>query len=334
MPRASQRCPFTMIAFHYVRERSSEFPLIKGKLPQEFEGQLDYLLSHYKVIDMKEVCDAIQKNRDLPENACLLTFDDGLIDHYQTVYPALVRRRITGSFYPIAATLSGRIVLDVHKIHQILARNHDATVIKDKLLQILNRCRRKYPIPEEEELLARHAKPYNFDGADTGFIKRLLQTALPREIRHEITAELYSHFVGGDEKTRAEELYLSKAMIKEMIANGMFFGGHGYRHEWLGHLPRTEQENEIKQTAAFLEDIYGTPQNHWVMAYPYGSYNADTLDLLPQHGCRVGLASGFDLSTVNPPLEIKRLDTNDFPVSGDAPFSPWTLKARSQGAPR
>ena len=52
----------------------------------------------------------------------LLTFDDGLSDHYQYVLPELRRRGLWGIFYiPAGPYQSGRM-LDVHCIHLLIGR--------------------------------------------------------------------------------------------------------------------------------------------------------------------------------------------------------------------
>jgi hypothetical protein len=55
--------------------------------------------------------------------------------------------------------------------------------------------------------------------------------------------------------------------------------------------------------------------DNWIMCYPYGSYNADTLKVLADANCSIGLTTkvgATDFSTQNK-LELSRWDTNDFP---------------------
>ena len=76
---------------------------------EEFDGQLDYITRHYRVCDTRAVLAAARGEGPLPPNACLLTFDDGLLDHFTTVFPRLVERGLPGSFYvPVAAVESRR----------------------------------------------------------------------------------------------------------------------------------------------------------------------------------------------------------------------------------
>ena len=52
----------------------------------------------------------------------LLTFDDGLADHYEHVLPLLVERGLFGFFYICTAPYATGRLLDVHRIHLYLGR--------------------------------------------------------------------------------------------------------------------------------------------------------------------------------------------------------------------
>jgi hypothetical protein len=68
------------------------------------------------------------------------------------------------------------------------------------------------------------------------------------------------------------------------------------------------------------------------MCYPFGSYDATTLDLLRQRGCALGLTTRVDLaSDLARPLELPRLDTNDLPTSASARPTTWTVKVLRDG---
>ena len=72
----------TIINYHYIRDfPNTRYNRIKGLLVSEFRKHLDYIQQNYIVVSMKQVIDGAE----LPNKACLLAFDDGLIDHYLTV---------------------------------------------------------------------------------------------------------------------------------------------------------------------------------------------------------------------------------------------------------
>ena len=77
--------------------------------------------------------DLIQ-NKSLPDNSCLLTFDDGFKDHIDFVLPELNKRKLKGCFFPLGATIIENKVLDVHLIHFILEKVKN----KSNLVSILN----------------------------------------------------------------------------------------------------------------------------------------------------------------------------------------------------
>jgi len=315
----------TIIMYHYVRDLpNTDFPEIKGLLTVEFEGQLDYIERHYTVIDIHDVMRTIKGKKNLPSDACLLTFDDGLFDHYETVFPRLVKRRLSGSFYPSAMSILEHRVLDVNKIHFILASGNNVTEIKNALFEAIEPFRKTTSLPSNNELYDKYAQASHYDEPDVVFIKRTLQVALPEHIRSAITDTLFYHYVTDDEATFAKGLYMDAAQLKEMIAAGMTVGGHGFKHNWLGTLSRNEQKAEITATLGFLEKIYNKRLPEWIMCYPYGSYNNDTLELLSMSDCKLGLTTQVDLSNISRPLELSRLDTNNVPVDKDVPPCSWT----------
>ncbi len=107
--------------YHYVRElENTRYPRIKARQLSEFKAQLNYLEKNYEFVTIEECIDAIYKGDDIPDNAVLLTFDDGYKDHYESVFPILERKDIQGVFFPPAKAILEDEVLDVNKIHHIL----------------------------------------------------------------------------------------------------------------------------------------------------------------------------------------------------------------------
>ena len=112
----------TVVMYHYVRDRArNRYPGLKVRSVEEFDGQLDYITRHYRVCDTRAVLAAARGEGPLPPNACLLTFDDGLLDHFTTVFPRLVERGLPGSFYVPVAAVESRRGLGTHKNQIVLA---------------------------------------------------------------------------------------------------------------------------------------------------------------------------------------------------------------------
>jgi peptidoglycan/xylan/chitin deacetylase (PgdA/CDA1 family) len=323
----------TVVMYHYVRDLAhSRFRGLKARSIEEFDGQLDYLTRHYRVCSTRDVLAAARGTGVLPPNACLLTFDDGLLDHFTGVFPRLVERGLSGSFYAPVAAIEEHRVLDTHKVQIVLSEAPDHGKVARRILDMLESYRGEWELPAGDALYRQYAQASRFDSGEVIFIKRVLQRGLPERVRAAITGQLFDEYAGADEPTVARELYMDLSQLRSMVRLGMEVGGHGAGHVWLDSLDRAEQTAEIEQTQAFLTRVHDRPPADWVMCYPFGAYNADTLSLLPGAGCALGLTTRVDMALdLSAPLELPRLDTNDLPLRGDAPANEWTRRAGSLG---
>ncbi len=319
----------TIVMYHYIRELThSRYPEIKGLEIHKFKEQLAYILKYYHIITASELLAAVDSAGDLPRNAALLTFDDGYVDHYTNVFPIIEKHKIQGCFFPPPAAIMKHKVLDVNKIHFILAAIKDKSSIIKKIFSMMDELRAGYSLRSNADYYAEFAVANRFDPAPVAFIKRLLQTELPECVRSMIIDDLFSSFVTSDEQAFSQELYMSVDQLQCLQRHGMYIGSHGYNHYWLDHLDGEKQEEEINSSLEFLK-ILGGDVNKWIMCYPYGVYNESLLDLLKRKGCQVGLTTRVDLARLDldNPLTLPRLDTNDLPKKGDARPNDWTLQA-------
>ena len=120
----------TIITYHYVRKLiDSQFPHIKGLETDLFEEQLKYLIKHYQIITMEDLIEAIENKNTLPKKSALLTFDDGYYDHFKYVFPLLEKHKVQSSFYPPSKSITEHRLLNVNKIHFILAKENNENKI-------------------------------------------------------------------------------------------------------------------------------------------------------------------------------------------------------------
>ncbi len=303
----------TIVMYHYVREIiDSKYPQIKGLEFAGFQRQLDYLENNYNIISAEDLIEFSINGKALPSNACYLTFDDGYKDHIDFVLPELLKRNLQGSFFIPVKSVVEREMLDVNSIHFILATCSDYSM----LVSELNSLCHSYAISEDalSEYWNTYAKQTRFDVKEIVYIKNMLQHVLPEEIRNTITQTLFEKYVGKAPSSFAEELYLSVDDTKKLINAGMYVGSHGYKHTWLNKESLEEQKCEIDLSLEFLKGV-GAPIDNWIMCYPYGEYNEDTLSILRSKKCAVGLTTkvGFAELNASTLLELARFDTNDFP---------------------
>lgn len=304
--------------YHYTRDlRHSRYPNIKGLDIELFRKQMEFFKENFTVVKMEQVIEAVDGRITVPDDAILLTFDDGYVDNYTFTFPILEEFGFQGSFFIPAKTFTSHQLLDVNKIHYILA----SADIKELVIDVKERMDhyrgREYDYPSTEELWNEYAVDERFDGKETIFVKRILQTVLPERLRNRISSDLFEKYVGISEETLAYELYMTPEQIRVMKKHGMFIGLHGYDHYWLGNLSEDEMKADINKGLDIMDDFID--RGSWVMNYPYGSYSDKVVEFIKSQGAKIGLTT--DVGVVNlaedNPFKLPRFDCNDFPPKSE-----------------
>ncbi|MFH1791501.1 MAG: polysaccharide deacetylase family protein [Candidatus Omnitrophota bacterium] len=303
----------TIIMYHYVRDlKGRQFSGLKALPLDSFRRQLRYILDTYSVIPMEQVLDAVSGQGNMPDNAALLTFDDGFIDHFTNVYPLLMKNRVRAAFFPSTAPLVHGVVLDVHKIHFILASHPDMLKLLDETRELIDASSKEYALKDTGHYFRDTGSHGRFDAREPAILKRALQRELPLRLRQHIVDILFRKYVTKDEIEFSKKLYMSKGQLQAMLKDGMYIGNHGHSHIWLGDCDTGTQQEEISTARRILGEI-GCPQDRWVMCYPYGSYSDSLTGMLKENACAAGLTTEPRIACpgTDNPLILPRMDTND-----------------------
>lgn len=301
--------------YHYVRDLAkSRYPKIKGLDTKKFRRQLDHLESSYNFVSVEEVVAAFRYGEDLPPNSALLTFDDGYLDHYTTCFPILFDRGLQGSFYAPAKPVLENKLIDVNRIHFILACGQIDDIVRD-LDRSIEKHRASHGLRTPAHYRQKWAHPNRFDPGEVIYVKRMLQLGLPERLRTNFAQSLFEKYVSVDEASFASELYCTSDQLRLMHTSGMHLGSHGKTHRWLDSLPFDEQKEEIDTSLTFLQQLGVDTKKLWTICYPSGAYNKPLLDYLCKTNCSLGFTTHADTADykTNNPLLIPRLDTNDLP---------------------
>ena len=317
----------SIIMYHYVRDlKNSKYPQIKGLDTSLFKEQISYIKKHYNFISVEDII-TVEGQKNLPPKSILLTFDDGFIDHYAEVFPILKKEKIKAAFFPPAKTVKEKIVLDVHKVHFILANANDKEGLFKNILSYVEDNKEKYSLKSKDFYLEKYLVENEFDDKKTIFIKRMMQSALPEKLRNEICSQLFNKYVSSDEASFSSELYMSIDNLSEMHNAGMHIGSHGYEHYWLSSLTKKQQKIDIEKSISFLKDL-GQDLNKITICFPYGDFNSDTLDLLSGFKFKAGFSTKVKISNLKDDniLALPRLDTNHIPKSRYEKPNEWWQK--------
>lgn len=302
----------TIVMYHYVRDfQNTKYPNIKGMDVRDFENQIKYIIKNYSVISMEELICAINNKKLLPNNCALFTFDDAYSDHYKYVFPILKKFNIKGTFYIPTDILKDKKVLDVNKIHYILASANTEEIIEE-LFKLLKKYRKEYNLNSNDYYFKKYTFVNRWDPKEVTFIKRMLQKGLKEKLRNKIANELFIKFVGEEEEDFSKKIYLSTQQILEMQKAEMDFGPHTHDHVWLNTLTKEEQRKQIEKSLEYLKGI-GVNLDKWTMCYPFGAYNDETIDLLKELDCSLAVTSEPKVADIikNDKYRLPRLDCND-----------------------
>ena len=299
----------TVMMYHYVRDRGDDAEAgsgIPGMSVQAFEAQLDVLSRQHTFVTWPDVCLALQEHKRLPSSACLLTFDDGIRDHYLNVFKILRNRKLSGLFFILDRHEAAEITL-AHKIHFLLAKL-GVDRLRQEIWKNLKEAQREEYTQAEKRYQHRYP-PISTEGR-VDLLKAILQRDLSEEV-NPLLSELVSMYIGSEEEI-ARSYYLRADQIQEMSAGGMHFGGHSRNHPWFDWIDAEARTREIKASANWLRRFDPGP---WAFAYPYGGLSEDSPQILKEHGFVAAFTTQAQ-TRHSDPFFIGRLDGEEIAQEG------------------
>jgi peptidoglycan/xylan/chitin deacetylase (PgdA/CDA1 family) len=298
--------------YHYVRNLPrTRFPKIKGMLLDDFRAQVKSLVGMFEMATLESAVAFLNGKYTPRRDLCLMTFDDGLREHFADVTPILAEYRIQGLFFLITACLEDGVVAPVHMNHFLMAYLgfeayqteflrlleelgfHDQTKITTDLAV----CQRTYPLDDRE--IARFKYLFNF--------------VLPSNTRDLVVRKLFEKHLGNEREFGAE-LYLNWNEAQEMQRAGMAIGGHSHAHRPLATLRYDELCHDLTKNWQLIQKHLDA-QDLWPFSYPYGksdSFNRNTVEILRQLGYRFALCTepGSNLPGTNL-FYVRRVDCKE-----------------------
>lgn len=297
----NQPLDLTVMMYHYVHDPGDEAEQgsgIPGMSVQAFGEQLDDLSQLYRFVTWPDVCLALQENEPLHLSSCLLTFDDGIRDHYINVFKILRDRNLSGLFFVLDRFEDDGLIL-AHKIHFLMAKL-GMLGLREAVWEKLSPVQRK----RFTQVEGRYKLKYSDTSIDNkiNVLKAVLQRELSAEVKP-LLSDLFEIYVGS-EIEKAQNYYLNLDQIHEMRAGGMHFGGHTHNHPWFDWIGAETRNEEIIASAKFLRQFEPGP---WAFAYPYGGLSGDSPELLKKHGFIAAFTTKEQLRHSDPYF-IGRLD--------------------------
>ena len=282
--------------FHDIRDHDNTKYMERYKLKsfitvEEFKKQLEYLIKEYNIICSSEITNSIINNGKY----AVLTFDDGLLDHYH-VASILNDLGLTGTFLIPTQAVRDRVIMSSHKIQFLLASIDEKELVKRILNLTPSHISNKY-------LWERYSVSKwknNWWTPEMVFVTNFLRY----QDKWNITNSLFNTIVTEDEAGFCDEFYLNENLISEMVLAGHEIGGHGFLSAPLTDIK--DQQNDILISLDYVNQFY---KGDTIFSYPNGKYNKDTLEILRKCGCKYAYTNvKKDINNDSSMLELPRYD--------------------------
>ena len=250
-----------VVMYHYVWPETPPEPSgVRPLLTREFEAQLDALSERYDICHADEFLKRRNETSDRPP--CLLTFDDGTIDHATIVTPILARRGLSGVFFVLSGPAEEGLMPLTHAVHWALSVGDEVVWSAiDKAARDAN-----VSVGEEPAALAM----YHYEPPLRAKIKYATNVALPNEVTSAAIESLAASR-GTSVRDLARRWFVSANDVKAMQAAGMTIGVHCRTHRSLQQMGDGVGE-EMRTCADFIRRATGESPT-W-FACPFGGTGA------------------------------------------------------------
>lgn len=210
-----------------------------------FLTDLDYFTLHYKVISLYDLLGSLEGRSTLPENALLITFDDGFREVYDPVAPILKQRGIPATFFLTTNFINNKELDPGCKKSLIInAIESDPTLKQIRLL---------------DELLSERS----VSGNNT--IERIRNIPFKQRSVIEEAASVIG--IDFNQYLQTVKPYLETSQIHELVELGFTFGGHSVNHPRYSEISLEEQIDQTISSVEVLTHEFGL--TYKVFAFPH-----------------------------------------------------------------
>lgn len=317
------------VMYHYVRGETNRAPNYYHLDITDFQKQLDYFDEVFGFVNRESFLRTLRGTDESLPSGVILTFDDGLRDHYEFVFPELQKRDLWGIFYVSTGPYRTGKLLDVHRIHVLLGEVSGTELLREVHEVIDDEI---VPHRRRDEYRTETYRTHD-DTEATKRTKRILNYYVADEYQTEVLDRLTQRI--NHEPVAVSDYYIQPDELREMHEHGMTIGAHTVSHPVLSKLDERTQEKEIRDSFSFLDEVLGG-ESVRTFCYPYGgdmSYDDRTVALLEAHDCMWCFnveSADITASDVNfRPEALPRHDCNEFP-HGEASGSIGHQKSTSK----
>ncbi len=276
-----------ILAYHRVNDdQDAYFP---GMSRDAFARQMEWLASRWHVCSMSEAIERMALD-DVPENAVVITFDDGYRDNYLHAFPVLQQLSLPATIYLATGVIGNNGKLWHDRVFDLFRMTTVASL---------------------------DGIPTHSDRFDLGTVedkRRALAAILhwlwelsPSE--RDASIDRLRDALAVPDDPGATTLMLTWDDVRVMHRAGLSFGSHTVTHPILSRLTTAQVVAELQDSKQAIEDALRVPIEHF--AYPVGrrqDFSQETKELVKSAGYKSAVTTIMGNNSFDSDfLELKRL---------------------------
>lgn len=302
---------YLSLCYHYVRSKAANalFPTLLGNTEEDFRIQIESFQKHFDYTYLDEVRDFHNNKIDFEGKLKLLiTFDDGLTDHYLAA-KILQEYRVKAVFFVPTCIFVDKLPANPTIIHYALEKYRVDGFLDAyrKALNTLGMPLNKFDI--------QYTKGKDDPWAVIREIKVQFKYKFGGKEGRDILIHIYENTLLKDYPNIMDIMHCSVGELQEMIDMGHSLGVHTHNHISVSASDLTKEEffDEIIKPQQYFKEYFGI--DAYSLSYPYGKkddcYDSDTLN---------GKTAKFDIAvTVEEKMNFR--NTNPFEIGRYQPMS-------------
>ncbi len=258
--------PTCLLPYHHIVSDEDVLHikyLYEYKNVVQFKNDLEVLLKNFKPISANDLIQYLSKNKQLPKNTFLLSFDDGFREVHDIVAPLLQAKGIPAIFFINPAFIDNKKLFYRSKasllVHELLKHENNKPVIHEFAKLIGSR---ENPI---ERLIASIKKLNNRD----------------EDLMNRLAQKLSLSF---EEYLEEKKPFLTTQQIISLDKRGFTIGAHSWDHPYYNQISFKEQLEQTISSCDFVREK--TKQQQITFSFPYSdaTLSQDLFDALNKKG--------------------------------------------------
>lgn len=241
---------------------------------QRFEKQIQYLKKYYSIISLEDFMNSLEREKLLPDNSVIITFDDGYQNNYTQLFPILKKYNVPATIFLPTLNISQQGIGWFDTVAYCIAKT------KKPFINVENK---KYPLLTVQQKI--------------GAIFDLKMLTRNIEKRNRLLKDIIFQTGVNVKKCNNEDfLFLSWNQCREMQKSGISFGSHSVTHKILTALKEKELQKEMENSKKIIQKEL---VSCLFFSYPFGDHNEDVRKMLQKTGYHAGLSTTYGKNTKN-----------------------------------